>query len=317
MIGALPAEIGVAKLQLITWAKGNNISLPFNDYGFNLSDLNPMLWSPRDSQALGAFSKWWNDQGYQPKLPATASEPLSDTHRLALAQWAGGEAPTSLQLPGWPTGLPMPPQPPGWPAGLPWPPFLSAERPPALPTWIVWPPPAPIGWPASVPWPPPLPALPGPGSVPTAPPPASTAPATGPLPPAPAPLPPESGPAPATKLSTGLAVKQKPETKSNAVWWVLGVVGVVGVLLTTMTGGGGMQSNPIRLRYRVNYGNGQVWYAPSKREAYAHIRSMDRYQEHAFVQFQDPDTGDWFDTGIRPEAPAARALARRSKGGRR
>lgn len=198
-LGATPAEVGVAKLQLLTWAKGNNIALPIDNYGLDALDLNIAVWSPRDEQALGAFSKWWNDQGYQPLLPARAKEPLSDTHRLALAQWAGGEAPKVLQIPGWPTGFPMPPMPPGWAPGVSWPP-LGQERPPGLPSFVPWPLPQPPGWPAGIPWPPPLPALPGPTSVPTAP--------------------------PQTK-------------KSNTIWWVLGAAGIVGVLAVTLKGGGG------------------------------------------------------------------------------
>jgi hypothetical protein len=51
------------------------------------------------------------------------------------------------------------------------------------------------------------------------------------------------------------------------------------------------------LRYRVNFGNGQVEDVESKKAGYAVIAAMDLYQDAAFIEFQDPDTGDWFPIG--------------------
>ncbi len=51
------------------------------------------------------------------------------------------------------------------------------------------------------------------------------------------------------------------------------------------------------MRYRVNYGNGQVWEAPSKKAAFRHIAEMDLYQEFAYVQWFDEESGEWFRTG--------------------
>jgi hypothetical protein len=49
------------------------------------------------------------------------------------------------------------------------------------------------------------------------------------------------------------------------------------------------------MRYRVNYGNGQVQNLPSKKECLRHIAEMDQYREYAFVQFYTD--GEWFSIG--------------------
>lgn len=56
------------------------------------------------------------------------------------------------------------------------------------------------------------------------------------------------------------------------------------------------------LRYRVNYGNGQVEYPEANRHGLkaaciAYIAAMDLYRDYAFVEFQDPDTDEWFACG--------------------
>ena len=51
------------------------------------------------------------------------------------------------------------------------------------------------------------------------------------------------------------------------------------------------------LKYRINFGNGQVAYLPygGKRE---YLRfAIEQADGHAYVQFQDPDTGEWFCVG--------------------
>lgn len=45
-------------------------------------------------------------------------------------------------------------------------------------------------------------------------------------------------------------------------------------------------------RYRVNYGQGQVWYCRSVSEAMRHIADMDLYREFAFIEARDRDTGN-------------------------
>lgn len=46
------------------------------------------------------------------------------------------------------------------------------------------------------------------------------------------------------------------------------------------------------MRYRVNFGNGQVHYAGSRLDCISYIRRYgDRY---SFVEFQDSESGDWF-----------------------
>lgn len=55
-----------------------------------------------------------------------------------------------------------------------------------------------------------------------------------------------------------------------------------------------------QLCYRVNFGNGQVHYAGDKKACLRYIAvdmARDQYRQFAFVEFQDPDTGDWFRTG--------------------
>ena len=62
------------------------------------------------------------------------------------------------------------------------------------------------------------------------------------------------------------------------------------------------------LRYRVNYGQGQVsetfedrfrsWdYFSAKRAALKHLAELPE-PRGAFIEFQDPDTGDWFPIGV-------------------
>ena len=55
------------------------------------------------------------------------------------------------------------------------------------------------------------------------------------------------------------------------------------------------------LRYRVNYGNGQVHYTANgtKKECFAYIASdaCETYRDFHYIEFQDPDTGEWFPTG--------------------
>ena len=56
--------------------------------------------------------------------------------------------------------------------------------------------------------------------------------------------------------------------------------------------------------YRVNYGNGQVSdCVQTKREAFRMIANdntrNDPYAGLYFVQWRDPETGDWFNTGTR------------------
>lgn len=51
-------------------------------------------------------------------------------------------------------------------------------------------------------------------------------------------------------------------------------------------------------RYRVDYGNGQVWYPGplSSRllaQCRAHIAAMDLYRDYASVEHLDIQTGDW------------------------
>ena len=49
-------------------------------------------------------------------------------------------------------------------------------------------------------------------------------------------------------------------------------------------------------RYRVNFGNGQVHYpGATKRECFAFIAA--HCDGFAFVEWCDPDTGEWFATG--------------------
>lgn len=48
------------------------------------------------------------------------------------------------------------------------------------------------------------------------------------------------------------------------------------------------------MKYRVNYGNGQVSSMMSKAECKRLIASMDLYRELAFIQFRDAETGEWF-----------------------
>jgi hypothetical protein len=50
-------------------------------------------------------------------------------------------------------------------------------------------------------------------------------------------------------------------------------------------------------RYRVNYGQGQVEYPGSKAECFRFLAEHCRDCGFAYVQWQDPDTGDWFRTG--------------------
>ena len=46
------------------------------------------------------------------------------------------------------------------------------------------------------------------------------------------------------------------------------------------------------LRYRVNFGNGQVKDVPSKAEA---ARALAAHgDDYAFVQWQEPQSGEWF-----------------------
>lgn len=51
------------------------------------------------------------------------------------------------------------------------------------------------------------------------------------------------------------------------------------------------------MRYRVNYGNGQVEYPGDKRACLRWIANLTQYQSLAFVEWRDPDTGEWFRTG--------------------
>jgi hypothetical protein len=50
--------------------------------------------------------------------------------------------------------------------------------------------------------------------------------------------------------------------------------------------------------WRVNFGNGQVQYAPSRAEALRAIQQLDRYREYAFVERYEggsaDEPGDWF-----------------------
>lgn len=48
-------------------------------------------------------------------------------------------------------------------------------------------------------------------------------------------------------------------------------------------------------KYRVNFGNGQVHYAGNKRECQ---RFRAAYGDgYTFIEWQDPDTLDWFNIG--------------------
>jgi len=51
------------------------------------------------------------------------------------------------------------------------------------------------------------------------------------------------------------------------------------------------------MTYRVNYGNGQVSHTMSKKECFAHIASQELYRGYMLVEFQDPDTSEWFSCG--------------------
>lgn len=57
------------------------------------------------------------------------------------------------------------------------------------------------------------------------------------------------------------------------------------------------------MKYRVNYGNGTVSSeTTSKRLALrqrAECFAQEKYGAYSFVEFQDPDTGDWFSCGIK------------------
>ena len=53
-------------------------------------------------------------------------------------------------------------------------------------------------------------------------------------------------------------------------------------------------------RYRVNFGNGQVQYVDgnTKKACYAYLANPENNcGGWAFVEFEDPDTGDWFRLG--------------------
>jgi hypothetical protein len=53
------------------------------------------------------------------------------------------------------------------------------------------------------------------------------------------------------------------------------------------------------LRYRVNFGNGQVHYPGDKRACFRYIGDpANDCGGYAFVEWQDPETGDWFRTGL-------------------
>lgn len=58
----------------------------------------------------------------------------------------------------------------------------------------------------------------------------------------------------------------------------------------------------MRFRYRVNFGNGQVEYVPGDSRVACERYIADpanRCGAAAFVEFQDPDTGDWCQAGLR------------------
>ncbi len=46
------------------------------------------------------------------------------------------------------------------------------------------------------------------------------------------------------------------------------------------------------MRYRVNFGNGQVQYCGGLKSCMAYVRAFG--DGHSFIQFQDNETGDWF-----------------------
>lgn len=53
------------------------------------------------------------------------------------------------------------------------------------------------------------------------------------------------------------------------------------------------------LRYRVNFGNGQVYEPGDKRACLRYLAEIqgELYGAYAFVEWQDPETLDWFPTG--------------------
>lgn len=63
---------------------------------------------------------------------------------------------------------------------------------------------------------------------------------------------------------------------------------------------------PKTLRYRVNFGNGQVYDVARKAEAFRYIASLEQYAAFAFVEWQDPETGDWFRTGTNSPSDTGR-----------
>jgi hypothetical protein len=54
-------------------------------------------------------------------------------------------------------------------------------------------------------------------------------------------------------------------------------------------------------KYRVNFGNGQVHYPGNKRACLQYIAQYG--DGWSFVEWQDPETGDWFKTGLSVEFP--------------
>lgn len=51
--------------------------------------------------------------------------------------------------------------------------------------------------------------------------------------------------------------------------------------------------------YRVNFGGGQVWHFPTRKECVSYIAaarrdSSDPYSSRYFIERKDPETGDWF-----------------------
>jgi hypothetical protein len=52
------------------------------------------------------------------------------------------------------------------------------------------------------------------------------------------------------------------------------------------------------MRYRINYGNGQIEAPATRQQARADLahyrRSNPNAGDFAFLEFEDPDTGDWF-----------------------
>lgn len=53
-------------------------------------------------------------------------------------------------------------------------------------------------------------------------------------------------------------------------------------------------------KYRVNFGQGQVHYPGDRKACWRFIASLDN-SAGCFVEWQDPDTGDWFSTGNKAD----------------